>query len=333
MSHSRNALKFRNMTAPRNSDEIARLRVLAGPDHGSLFIMVGPKISIGRGEECDVMLTDIRASRSHAEILVQGGEVIIRDIGSTHGIAINGKVKKQAVLHSGDKIGVGGTVFEFIGSEEGLTKMITTSPNTTPVDTASGESGFTKFIPKPKFIPKTGTAPTKISFLTRNKKAISILTGLMLIATLLPNAEKTMKTNLKQELDDIGRSPSSIQPPPVDEVSKKSADHYFKEGFREFRAKNYIRAKVQFETALQVHPTHPLANIYLEKTKLFMEKDGKTLLELGRRAEEANRLTEAYQKYDSIKRLFYRDQGNAIYKEAQTRIEELNKKKKEAEKF
>ncbi len=333
MSQNRSALKFRNMTAPRNNGEIARLRVVAGPDHGTLFVMIGPRMTIGRGEESDVMLTDIRASRTHAEILVQGGEIIIRDIGSTHGIAINGKSKKQSVLKTGDVIGIGGTVFEFIGAEEGVTKVISAEPNVTPVATASGNSGYTKFIPKPKFIPKTKTVNEKVSFLTKYKNMIGVLTGLMAIATLLPTAEKKLKNKLNQELVDINRAPAALQPPVVDDNSRKSAEHYFKEGFREFRAKNYIRARVSFETALQVYPTHPLANIYLEKTKQSMDKDGKILLEEGRKAEEANRLSDAFNKYDAVKRLFYRDQGHANYKEAQTRIDELNKKKKDAEKF
>ena len=333
MSGPKAVLKFRNITAPRNNGEIARLRVLAGPDHGTLYVMIGPKMKIGRGEENDIVLTDIRSSRNHAEILVQGGEIVIRDAGSTHGIAVNGNPKKQSILHTGDKIGIGGTVLEFIGPESGVTKMITNVPETTPIETASGSSGFTQFIPRPKFVPKDNSPAGKVSFLTKHKREVMILTGMMVIATLLPTAEKKMKNKMSQELVDTTRAPASLQPPPIDENSKKAADMYFKEGFREFRSKNYIRARISFETALQVFPQHPLANIYLEKTKQYMEKDGKTLMESGRRAEEANRLSEAFQKYDAIKRLFHRDQGNVLYKEAQTKIDDLNKRKKDAEKL
>jgi pSer/pThr/pTyr-binding forkhead associated (FHA) protein len=67
---------------PRQNGEKARLRVLKGPDQGTVFALTADRASIGRGEEGDVVLTDLRASRLHAEIARAALGWSARDLGS-----------------------------------------------------------------------------------------------------------------------------------------------------------------------------------------------------------------------------------------------------------
>jgi sigma-B regulation protein RsbU (phosphoserine phosphatase) len=66
------------------------------------------KFTIGRSTGNDLVLADNVVSRSQAEVLVQDGEYILRDLGSKHGTSVNGVRVEQAVLNHGDRIRLGG---------------------------------------------------------------------------------------------------------------------------------------------------------------------------------------------------------------------------------
>jgi two-component system, NtrC family, response regulator AtoC len=65
---------------------------------------------IGRDTEADLKLSEPAASRRHAEILVEGGEVRVRDLGSMNGTAVNGeRLTGERPLFAGDTITIGAT--------------------------------------------------------------------------------------------------------------------------------------------------------------------------------------------------------------------------------
>ncbi|HEY8685576.1 MAG TPA: DUF3662 and FHA domain-containing protein [Chloroflexota bacterium] len=63
---------------------------------------------IGRLADNDIVLSDKRVSRHHAELVQQSGRWVVRDTGSTNGTALNGKMIKEAPLKPGDKVSLGG---------------------------------------------------------------------------------------------------------------------------------------------------------------------------------------------------------------------------------
>ncbi|MFN5757034.1 MAG: FHA domain-containing protein, partial [Planctomycetia bacterium] len=68
----------------------------------------------GRGEECDVVLDDQRCSRRHMEISRVGDAFVLRDLGSTNGVLVNGeRATGEVELVSGDVIQVGGARMRF----------------------------------------------------------------------------------------------------------------------------------------------------------------------------------------------------------------------------
>ena len=77
-------------------------------------------------EETDVVISDLKASRVHAELLGSQVGWAVQDKGSANGILHNGKTVRNAVLKSNDTIGIGETILEFITSEVGT--MILTAP-------------------------------------------------------------------------------------------------------------------------------------------------------------------------------------------------------------
>ena len=65
-----------------------RVQVISGPDVGKGGFFLSGRVRIGRAGANDVVLTDPRVSQNHLEILVDGGEVIVRDNRSLHGTVV-----------------------------------------------------------------------------------------------------------------------------------------------------------------------------------------------------------------------------------------------------
>jgi diguanylate cyclase (GGDEF)-like protein len=87
----------------------AYLIVLAGSAVGEMYKIGQERTIIGRGGKAQIRLIDDGISREHAEIVVDGGEVILRDLGSTNGTFCNGVKVDSRALADGDKILVGST--------------------------------------------------------------------------------------------------------------------------------------------------------------------------------------------------------------------------------
>ena len=47
--------------------------------------------TLGRSREADIVIDDANVSRKHAEVRPSGGSWIVRDLGSTNGIKVNGR--------------------------------------------------------------------------------------------------------------------------------------------------------------------------------------------------------------------------------------------------
>lgn len=70
-------------------------------------------VLIGRQSDCDVSLTNSRKiSRKHCCIAQVNETLIIRDLGSTNGVFLNGnRVEKEALITVGDQITIGDIQF------------------------------------------------------------------------------------------------------------------------------------------------------------------------------------------------------------------------------
>lgn len=81
----------------------ARLRV------GGRTVLVGVQGAVlGRSRDCDVVLEDANVSRHHAELRPSGGSWVVRDLGSTNGVKVNGRrIASPESLKSGDQLELG----------------------------------------------------------------------------------------------------------------------------------------------------------------------------------------------------------------------------------
>src|SRR5882672_5583598 len=96
------------------------LIVLAGTQVGELHKLARPRTVVGRGDTADLRISDGGMSREHAEILLDGARVTIRDLGSTNGTYCNGASVQAVEVADGDKIVLGSTTILKFSHGDGI---------------------------------------------------------------------------------------------------------------------------------------------------------------------------------------------------------------------
>jgi hypothetical protein len=96
----------------RISEQLAEPNVRRGRAQlryeGRAIILGSGGAVLGRSRECDVVIEDENVSRRHAEVRPSGGAWIVRDLGSTNGVKVNGrKISGAQSLRQGDAIEMG----------------------------------------------------------------------------------------------------------------------------------------------------------------------------------------------------------------------------------
>jgi len=77
------------------------------PDYTQIIELAGQRYVIGRDDDADLVLADPQISRRHATLSRDGGSLLIEDVGSRNGIAVNGQPVLEARLIDGDRISLG----------------------------------------------------------------------------------------------------------------------------------------------------------------------------------------------------------------------------------
>ncbi len=87
---------------------MAKLVVLNEGLTGQSFELKSDKTTIGRVDDNSFQLAVGSVSSHHCEVVMQGNEVVVRDLGSTNGTFVNGQqVTKEAVLKPGQTLRLG----------------------------------------------------------------------------------------------------------------------------------------------------------------------------------------------------------------------------------
>jgi len=90
-----------------------RLIGAQGTLFGQIFPLQPGTTTIGRDETNTLTMPDPTVSRRHAQISVQNGSYLIRDLGSSNGTFVNGMRVTEHTLRPGDEVQIGGTKFRF----------------------------------------------------------------------------------------------------------------------------------------------------------------------------------------------------------------------------
>lgn len=89
------------------------LQIDAGPGAGARISLSSVTVTVGRREDCDIVLSDSSISRRHARLELHRGRYTIIDEGSTNGTWVNGVKITSKVLEPGDVVTMGTTACTF----------------------------------------------------------------------------------------------------------------------------------------------------------------------------------------------------------------------------
>jgi hypothetical protein len=112
--HSASHDTLRGLTADLPAQPPARLaRVRALFRRGGLGLpaaadLTAARLLIGRSSSCQLVLADDTVSRRHAELRVEDGRWLLRDLGSSNGTWVNGRRVIEAEVRPGDLLHLGG---------------------------------------------------------------------------------------------------------------------------------------------------------------------------------------------------------------------------------
>ena len=284
-----NVSKIKGNQVTRQNGEQARLKVVKGADYGFTFILLSTVASIGRGEDNDVVLSDLKASRHHCELSLGPGGWTLKDSGSANGVILNGGIVKNGLLKNKDTILVGETTLEFFSSE--VNTQILISPPKIGLDAVLEARGLDYQQKRLQSMTTFGGKYSGAGGVSRNSSPASKVRALSLIAVVgiivfyfsenpdkIPDKlkrfrrfQRVQKTAQQDEPErNIANILTSSEASP--EV-KASAEKFFKLGFREFREKNYLRARKNFETALSIHRGYKLAEVYRMNAEDAIDKE------------------------------------------------------------
>ena len=79
---------------------------LVALDEGPDIVLNRAMVVVGRHPACDARLDSLRVSRHHCCMMQESGEVVVRDLGSTNGIRINGQRVEMGRLKPGDELSI-----------------------------------------------------------------------------------------------------------------------------------------------------------------------------------------------------------------------------------
>jgi len=99
---------------PRNG----RLIVSLDGDKPVKYPLFKSDMVIGRALDTDIRVAGRHTSRRHARVFIDGGLVMIEDLGSLNGITVNEKAVRRLELHDGDVLNVGGARLRFVDLDE-----------------------------------------------------------------------------------------------------------------------------------------------------------------------------------------------------------------------
>jgi len=86
---------------------MAKLVVLTQSMAGRSVELTAERTTVGRVEENAFQIAEPSVSSRHAEILLRGSDIVVKDLGSTNGTFINGEKITEAVLKPGQTLRFG----------------------------------------------------------------------------------------------------------------------------------------------------------------------------------------------------------------------------------
>jgi predicted component of type VI protein secretion system len=112
---------------------------LVALDSGPSILLDKPILLLGRHPECDIQIDSRKISRRHCCIAQVSDYLVVRDLGSTNGIRINGMRTLEGQLNTGDELTIGNFRYKVTWDAD----LVAPSPQT-PAQPQKGAKGESK---------------------------------------------------------------------------------------------------------------------------------------------------------------------------------------------
>ena len=322
-------VRYKNTDVPRQSGEVGRIRILKGPDQGAIFVIKDSSVVIGRGEEVDLRIRDLKSSRSHARLDYTKEGWVMSDLGSANGIFFQGEYIRKFALTSEEHFTIGETICEFLVSHESTQMLI--APLRNAEEVSRQDEALSRQKVRVQNLGKTVQASTgaadKKKSNPRTLLLLAACAGIYLYMDSSSSPSKPAATAKKADVagGEADRSLASYLPSGVTKDIEKTADQYYWQGFREYTKGNYLRAKEDFGLALQVDPSNERARHYLMSSDKENNDEIKRLIASGNKAKLIGHNAAAKGYYETAMRHMYNDRANPDYIECEEALKALDK--------
>jgi pSer/pThr/pTyr-binding forkhead associated (FHA) protein len=297
-----------------------RLTIDSGAQKGRSFVTQGNRVSIGREEGNDIVIsTDTKMSRKHVEIVLNNGAYVIRNLSQKNVMWVDEQEVREHVIQKKFKLQVGESVF--IVDPDAKPKLA--------VATASAP-----VVPPPPQAPRGGGAFAQPSVsrplpVDSKKMNFYIVVGIIALGLVWllsgENTDKKKPTELRtrdQVLMDLEKSEEAIRNIEKKQVDagqqslqyKTAQEHYIK-GFRDYRQGQFARAMSSFQAALSFYPQHELARKYLTLSRRKFDELVQFNMIQGKRYKGKNNYRLCKSAYANVM-IMLKDPSDPIYREA-----------------
>ena len=169
---------------------MAKLVVLTESLKGLSHELKVERTTVGRVEDNTFQIAETSVSSHHAEILLKGNDVVVKDLNSTNGTFINGERITEAPLKPGQTLRLGQIELKLDGPSSGAKKALDATmviPQGVKRDEIGTSSTATKISEKAGFH-KRSNSLNKIFFIG-GAVVLLIILGLIVYAFLARSAE------------------------------------------------------------------------------------------------------------------------------------------------
>ncbi len=129
---------------------MAKLVIQSGTSAGTEFHLHEGKVILGRDLSAEVRISDDEASREHAEILKEGDNWVLKDLGSRNGTKVNGtKIEGTYTLKAKDVVRIGKTELQYMDGGEEEVPPKKAAKKKAPVDPKRAAAQTAVHVPPP----------------------------------------------------------------------------------------------------------------------------------------------------------------------------------------
>jgi pSer/pThr/pTyr-binding forkhead associated (FHA) protein len=299
------------------------LTVMNGKDKGSVYRLMAPEITLGRGSDNDISFPDDpTCSRRHARIFLTPEGFKIEILSDKNSLVVDGRKVSATLLVDGSLIEVGNTSLKFKIQSQALS----------PVAPASG-------LPS---APRAGTDVTRVwqgpapgagGGRRKKKKVLNPLRVIIGIVALLglylafsdsPKPKKDLiqlRTTeaIKADIEAANKLKESAliekRQNQTQSQAYQEAQAAYVRGFRDHQKGIYGRAMESFQACLSLVPNHQLCNRYLKLSQRKFNELVQYHMVLGRKYRDQNQFTACASAFSNVM-VMIRDQNNKTYQEA-----------------